>query len=383
MLHNLCYHILGNIEAKKAKATKKLKAVEGGKKKSKGKLKEATEKSEEKIEEAVQGSKCSSKSTVPSDKISAKQAKNDTKSPPIVKDGCKTTKEEKKNRKSHSRSSSRSFSVSKSPTPSREKFRNSRSPPQRRNESWSPAKRSPLGYRDYRSNRESYNDYRKDSYERNSLSRTPHHYEKYGNHPPRFPTSHQGNEKSSSYDCRESRHMQYERRGPTSYRKSPNDYNRGDARMRRNNSHVDDYQGDRGNSPDRNQQRPRSPIRYSRQETRRKSSSPSNRKRLSSGTRNDEQSFKNHSNNKRDIDRSSNRNNPTSRNRARNYSNSPSPHSNERKLTSSIGAVISHQSDGEYDPEKILKKSIVASKVRIKYLGNFQKARQDPCPLLN
>jgi len=52
-----------------------LKAVEGGKKKSKGKLKEATEKSEEKIEEAVQGSKCSSKSTVPSDKISANNGK--------------------------------------------------------------------------------------------------------------------------------------------------------------------------------------------------------------------------------------------------------------------------------------------------------------------
>lgn len=42
---------------------------------------------------------------------------------------------------------------------------------------------------------------------------------------------------------------------------------------------------------------------------------------------------------------------------------SPSSPQKCRTLTSSIGAVISHESDGEYNPEKMLKKSIVASQV--------------------
>ena len=49
----------------------------------------------------------------------------------------------------------------------------------------------------------------------------------------------------------------------------------------------------------------------------------------------------------------------------RRHSDSASPSQTRNKLSSSIGAVISHESDGEYDPEKILKKSIVASKVNI------------------
>ena len=96
---------------------------------------------------------------------------------------------------------------------------------------------------------------------------------------------------------------------------------------------------------------------------------------MPSGRRN-EQSLKHHLDNKRDTDHSRIRNNPQSRSRARNYSNSTSPHSKERQLTSSIGAVISHQSDGEYDPEKILKKSIVASKVRKKKLTDFTATRE-------
>ena len=37
----------------------------------------------------------------------------------------------------------------------------------------------------------------------------------------------------------------------------------------------------------------------------------------------------------------------------------------KRKLSSSVGAVISHDSDGEYNPEQILKNAVVASKVAV------------------
>merc|ERR1712226_1369256 len=84
----------GSIEAKKAKATKKSKLIEGGKKKNKAKLNEAPEKIEERTEEVVQGPKFSSKNTISCDQSSHNQAKNNIKSAPFVKDGCKTIKDD-------------------------------------------------------------------------------------------------------------------------------------------------------------------------------------------------------------------------------------------------------------------------------------------------
>ena len=70
----------------------------------------------------------------------------------------------------------------------------------------------------------------------------------------------------------------------------------------------------------------------------------------------------------RRYEENSNRENKTEvtrdRNKKKRHSSSTSPNLQKRNtLTSSIGAVISHESDGEYNAERMLKKSVVASQV--------------------
>ena len=301
-----------------------------------------------------------SKNSVPNDTYSNETLKSNNTEVPVTKYGD-DIKSQDRNRKSRSKSSSRSFSVSKSPSPQRQKFRNSRSPIESRYKPRSPANRSPLGYRDYRTNRASYKYSKRDSYERDGSPKAHNRSNSYERKASKWSSNDYNNHKHSNYDKGPSR-TDYER-SPPPYRRSPTKHDSKDNRLRRNNqdshSHADDFERDKRFSSHRNDQRSRSPVR-SRHENVKRSYSPTNRNK---SDRRNEDSFKLRSDSRRDSGRSSNHDYTQHKSRVRKNSQSISP-SKERTLTSSIGAVISHESDGEYDAEKILKKSIVASKVR-------------------
>ena len=351
---------LGSIEAKKAKAAKKTKGIENAKKKNKSNIKTSKEKDKDNAELSTEDSKIVSKNSVPNDTYSNETLKSNNTEVPVTKYGD-NIKSQDRNRKSRSKSSSRSFSVSKSPSPQRQKFRNSRSPIESRYKPRSPANGSPLGYRDYRTNRASYKYSRRDSYERDGSPKAHNRSNSYERKASKWSANDYNNHKHSNYDKGPSR-TDYER-SPPPYRRSPTKHDSKDNRLRRNNqdshSHADDFERDKRFSSHRNDQRSRSPVR-SRHENVKRSYSPTNRNK---SDRRNEDSFKLRSDSRRDSGRSSNHDYTQHKSRVRKNSQSISP-SKERTLTSSIGAVISHESDGEYDAEKILKKSIVASKVR-------------------
>ena len=300
------------------------------------------------------------KNLVPNDKYSNESIKSSNTEVPVSKDGD-NIKRQDRNRKSRSKSSSRSFSVSKSPSPHRQKFRNSRSPIDSRYKPRSPVNGSPLGYRDYRKNKASYKYSRRDSFERDGSPKAPNRSNSYERKASKWSANDYNNHKHSNYDKGPSR-TNYERSPPT-YRRSPSKHDSKDNGLRRNNhdsfSHAVDFERDKRFSSHRNNQRSRSPVR-SRHENVKRLYSPINR---NTSDRRNVDSFKQRSDSRRDSGRSSNQHYTQHKSPVRKNSQSISP-SKERTLTSSIGAVISHESDGEYDAEKILKKSIVASKVR-------------------
>ena len=249
----------------------------------------------------------------------------------------------KTGKRSPSQESSKSFSVSKSRSPSTARKSDNRSPAFKdRNKSRSPNRRSPDNYRENRQDR-SNPVYRRKPYEREAFRNQRPAPEPYNRSAPRS-FSHRGDrEKINSYDRQAPQYTSYQRNEPPHSRRSPRPgyYNTsGSARKGRNEQERrtkgNGYQA-RKTSPD--QPGSKSPPDYTRKLS--GSRSPSSRDR----------------NRKRKLD--------ITPQKERRHSDSASPSQTRNKLSSSIGAVISHESDGEYDPEKILKKSIVASKVNI------------------
>ena len=249
----------------------------------------------------------------------------------------------KTGKRSPSPESSKSFSVSKSRSPSTARKSDNRSPAFKdRNKSRSPNRRSPDNYRENRQDR-SNPVYRRKPYEREAFRNQRPAPEPYNRSAPRS-FSHRGDrEKINSYDRQAPQYTSYQRNEPPYSRRSPRPgyYNTsGSARKDRNEQERrtkgNGYQA-RKTSPD--QPGSKSPPDYTRKLS--GSRSPSSRDR----------------NRKRKLD--------ITPQKERRHSDSASPSQTRNKLSSSIGAVISHESDGEYDPEKILKKSIVASKVNI------------------
>merc|ERR1711997_934153 len=245
--------------------------------------------------------------------------------------------------RSPSQESSKSFSVSKSRSPSTARKSDNRSPAFKdRNKSRSPNRRSPDNYRENRQDR-SNPVYRRKPYEREAFRNQRPAPEPYNRSAPRS-FSHRGDrEKINSYDRQAPQYTSYQRNEPPYSRRSPRPgyYNtpggaRKDRNERERRTKGNDYQA-RKTSPD--QPGSKSPPNYTRKLS--GSRSPSSRDR----------------NRKRKLD--------IIPQKERRHSDSASPSQTRNKLSSSIGAVISHESDGEYDPEKILKKSIVASKVSI------------------
>ena len=369
--------VLGKPEAKKTKGTKKSKGGDGGKKKSKGKDKTTSENSEERSE--ASGNNKDQISNV-EEKFNENNDKNEKRNPvpkksmrneTLKKDNdeenakhVKTSNERKTIGRSRSLSS-RSFSVSKSPSPALR--REIRSPPTNRNISRSPVRQSPVGYRDYRRSDDGYQDFRRKSIDRHSFPERRH--QPYDRSVPRFPSNNRGSYgRDRNYDRQGPLRIQPER-GPLPHRRTPPDYFRGHARMRRSDEgrHMksDDYQSNRRQSPYRREKKSRSPI-HARELTRSRSNSPT----LKGIAKQQKYTAEEHSSKPdnsgfRTLHRSRKSDSIQSRNKIRGRSNSFSPSPKQgRTLSSSIGAVISHESDGEYNPERLLKKSIVASKVK-------------------
>ena len=261
-------------------------------------------------------------------------------------EGFKSSQNElakKTGKRSPSQQSSKSFSVSKSRSPSTARKSDNRSPAFKdRNKSRSPIRRSPDNYCENRQDR-SNPVYRRKPYEREAFRNQRPAPEPYNRSAPRSLSYRGDREKINSYDRQAPQYTSYQRNEPPYSRRSPRPgyYNTpGSARKDRNErerrTKGNDYQA-RKTSPD--QPGSKSPPDYTRKLS--GSRSPSSRDK----------------NRKRKLD--------ITPQKERRHSDSASPSQTRNKLSSSIGAVISHESDGEYDPEKILKKSIVASKVNI------------------
>jgi hypothetical protein len=370
--------VLGKPEAKKAKVTKKSKSGDGGKKKSKAKDKPTTEQKSEasgnendQISEVDERFDQNINKHEQGNQLLKKSIKNET----LGKDNdeknakhVKTSNERKTAGRSRSLSS-RSFSVSKSPSPALRP--GIRSPPTNRNSSRSPIRHSPEGYRDYRQSSAGYQDFRRTPLDRHSFPERRH--QPYDRSAPRFPPSGRGNYgRGRIYDRQGQIRIQQERRGPQPQRRTPPDYFRGHSRMRRSEegrrTNADDYQGDRKQSPYRHEKRSKSPM-HSRELSRSRSNSPTFKGISKQQKYTAEEHLSNRDNSyDRTLHRSRKSDEIRSRNKTRGRSNSFSPTPKQGvTVSSSIGAVISHESDGEYNPERLLKKSIVASKVKKLY----------------
>ena len=376
----MCNTFLDKVEGKKSKG-KKSKGTEGGKKKAKPqKNKTDKEKAKAKAEEDnVNDNKNKLNEAINATPPSEKQenAKVIKKSKPTQRTSVNKSGRES----SSSRSSSRSFSVSRSPSPSNKQQGRKRSPVDL-NAQRSPREHSPPGYPDYRQRDVGRQHGGRRSYERDDLRGRPPPYQEYGpaptRYPPRPPPYYQRRE---TYPRGGSRYNQYDRGGPQPTRRSPPPpgyYQRDEMRRRGDYAqgrhiHPDDNYAD--TEPGRGRRQP-SPQQL-------RQTSPNNRKeREESRSRSPPDAARSHSKPSRSAtgnysskelrqeEHNLGRNSQSDarrhhRGKARDPSCSPSSASPDKRrtLTSSIGAVISHESDGEYNPERMLKKSIVASQV--------------------
>ena len=281
----------------------------------------------------------------------------------------KTNNEEKPKRSSLSPTSSKSFSVSKSPSPSQRRNSDIRLQRNSQNRSRSPNRRSPAEYRDHTQGNSGYQDFRRRPQERGNRERQ-RSFERYDNTAPRNTNDTRGVfERDRGYERQGPRRMQYDRSRPPPFQRRSPHYERnmrGDGAMRHGRNersmYSDDYRNYRNHSPYRD--KPKSPRQ--RQENMNRSHSPAIKSvsKVEKGN-GDEYSSKRDRKNDGSLDRTSKSTHDRRKNSTRRQSSSASPSPKQGKtLSSSIGAVISHESDGEYNPEKLLKKSIVASKVK-------------------
>ena len=352
--------IPGKNDSKKTKSLKKTKGGDNVKKKGKNKSNNEVESNKTKdiVSSQKDGESRKKRVDVEQDNNLNKyedRTNHDKKHAEGLKSG-QNELAKKTGKRSPSQQSSKSFSVSKSRSPSTARKSDNRSPAFKdRNKNRSPTRRSPDNYRENHQVR-SNPVYRRKSYEREAFRNQRPSPEPYNRSAPRSFSYRGDREKINSYDRQAPQYTSYQRNELPYNRRSPRPghYNtpasaRRDRNEQERRTKGNDYQA-RKTSPD--QLGSKSPPNYTRKLSGSRSPSSRDRKHTNSKLSNDLAS-----NRKRKLD--------ITPQKERRHSDSASPSQTRNKLSSSIGAVISHESDGEYDPEKILKKSIVASKVNI------------------